>query len=415
MKTELKGKYFVTGKSLPHTMSPDIYIRLGLNYGVKEFPTEEEFKTWVKKRDCDGFNVTIPYKQAVISCLDYISHEAEEIGAVNTVVNRNGKLYGYNTDCYGLSRSLKECGIKLEDKVVAILGSGGASRCAQYVAKREGAKDIKVCSRSGAYKYKELYAENCADVIINTTPIGMFPNIDEQIVELERLNRVKEVYDVVYNPLSTALTLEARALGLKCGNGLNMLIWQGIKAYELYTDTEIEDSVAKKIFNEIYKEKKNLVLIGMPGSGKSTYGKLIASALGKDFYDSDKVFENTFGLSPAEVILTKGEPQFRVMEAEVISSLSAKLGAVIATGGGAVLRKENRRRLKANGTVLFLDRDISALPTDGRPLSKEQGVGALYAVREQIYREMADITIATDSSTVVKKAVKEIIGLLKHY
>lgn len=410
---ELKGKYFVTGRSLPHTMSPDIYIRLGLNYGVKEFATEEEFIAWVQKGDYDGFNVTIPYKQTIIPCIDVISPEAEEIGAVNTVVKKDGKLYGYNTDCYGLARSLIERGIELKDKNVAILGTGGTSKCAYYVCKKAGAKSINVCSRKGGYSYADLYADNTADVIINTTPVGMFPNINDQVVELQKLSNVKAVYDVVYNPLTTSLIEEAKRLGLKCGNGLNMLIWQGIKAYELYTDSIVEDNVAQNILNEIYNEKKNLVLIGMPGSGKSTYGKLIAKELNKEFYDTDKVFEETFGSTPKQVILEKGEPAFRDMESEIVAKLSSKLGVVIATGGGAVLLENNRKLLKANGTVLFIDRDISLLPTDGRPLSKEYGVQKLYEEREPIYRETADITIKTDGTTIIKEAVKDIIELLK--
>lgn len=410
---ELKGKYFVTGRSLPHTMSPDIYIRLGLNYGVKEFATEEEFIAWVQKGDYDGFNVTIPYKQTIIPCIDVISPEAEEIGAVNTVVKKDGKLYGYNTDCYGLARSLIERGIELKDKNVAILGTGGTSKCAYYVCKKAGAKSINVCSRKGGYSYADLYADNTADVIINTTPVGMFPNINDQVVEFQKLSNVKAVYDVVYNPLTTSLIEEAKSLGLKCGNGLNMLIWQGIKAYELYTDSIVEDKVAQNILNEIYNEKKNLVLIGMPGSGKSTYGKLIAKELNKEFYDTDKVFEETFGFTPKQVILEKGEPAFRDMESEIVTTLSSKLGVVIATGGGAVLRGNNRKLLKANGTVLFIDRDISLLPTDGRPLSKEYGVQKLYEEREPIYRETADITIKTDGTTIIKEAVKDIIELLK--
>lgn len=315
---ELKGKYFVTGRSLPHTMSPDIYIRLGLNYGVKEFATEEEFIAWVQEGDYDGFNVTIPYKQTIIPCIDVISPEAEEIGAVNTVVKKDGKLYGYNTDCYGLARSLIERGIELKDKNVAILGTGGTSKCAYYVCKKAGAKSINVCSRKGGYSYADLYADNTADVIINTTPVGMFPNINDQVVELKKLSNVKAVYDVVYNPLTTSLIEEAKSLGLKCGNGLNMLIWQGIKAYELYTDSIVEDKDAQNILNEIYNEKKNLVLIGMPGSGKSTYGKLVAKELNKEFYDTDKVFEETFGSTPKQVILEKGEPAFRDMESEIV-------------------------------------------------------------------------------------------------
>lgn len=410
---ELKGRYFVTGKSLGHTMSPDIYIRLGLNYGVKEFPSEEEFIAWVKEGDYDGFNVTIPYKQTVIPCLDVISEEAKAVGAVNTVIKKDGKLYGYNTDCYGLSRALSECDINLKGKVVAVLGSGGASKCAQYVSKKAGAKAVNVCSRSGAYSYEKLYADNDAEVIINTTPVGMFPNINDSVISLKKLPSVREVYDLIYNPLVTSLVREGRELGLKCGNGLNMLVWQGIKAYELYTDTKVDDEVARNILNEILSEKKNLVLIGMPGSGKSTYGRQIARALNKAFYDTDKVFEETFGVTPKEVILEKGEPTFRDMESDVVASLSAKLGVVIATGGGVVLRETNRKLLRANGTVLFIDRDLSLLPTDGRPLSKEYGVQKLYEEREPIYRETADITIKTDATTVVKEAVKDIIELLK--
>ncbi len=411
--TKLVGKYYVTGKSLKHTMSPDIYLRLGLNYGVKEFPTEEEFTEWVRARDYDGFNVTIPYKQTVIPCLDYVSPEASEIGAVNTVVNKGGKLYGYNTDCYGLLKSLEEDGISLKGKSVAVLGSGGASKCAVYCALKEGASSVKVCSRSGEYSYADLYREDDVEVIVNTTPVGMFPKIDEQIVELKRLSKVQEVYDVVYNPLTTSLILEARSLGLKCGNGLNMLIWQGIKAYEIYTDTIVDEKVAQSLLLEIYNEKKNVVLIGMPGSGKSTYGKLLAHLVNKDFFDADEEFQRTYNLTPENAILTLGEERFREMESGVILTLAEKLGAVIATGGGAVLREENRRHLKANGTVVFIDRELSLLPSDGRPLSKEYGVLKLYETREPIYRELADITIKTDATTVIDEAVKTIVDLIK--
>ncbi len=408
-----KGNYYVTGKSLGHTMSPDIYIRLGLNYGVKEFPTEEAFKEWVLKKEYSGFNVTIPYKQTVIPCLDCISAEAKEIGAVNTVVNKNGMLYGYNTDCYGLSKSLKECGISLKDKTVAVLGSGGASKCAVYVSKIEGAKSVKVCSRKGEYTYKNLYEDNDVEVIINTTPVGMFPNINEQIIDLEKLTEVKEIYDVVYNPLTTSLVLKARSLGLKCGNGLNMLVWQGIKAFELYTETIVQNTVAQSIILDIYNEKKNVVLIGMPSSGKSSVGKMLASELNKDFFDADDEFTKRFNLTPASAILTLGEGKFRDMESEVILSLSSKLGAVIATGGGAVIREENRANLKANGTVVFLDRDINLLSQDNRPLSKEKGVARLYNERESLYRGMADITVKIDDKTSISDVVKIIKKSIK--
>ena len=410
---ELKGNYFVTGRSLPHTMSPDIYVRLGLNYGVKEFPREEDFIAWVKAGNYDGFNVTIPYKQTVIPCLDVISKEVEEIGAVNTVVKKDGKLYGYNTDCYGLSKSMIENGIVVKDKVVAVLGSGGTSKCAVYVCKNGGAKEVKVCSRSGDYTYDNLYEDKSVQVIINTTPVGMFPKINDEIVALERLVNVEAIYDVIYNPLTTSICQKAKSMGLVASNGLSMLVYQGIKAYELYTGTKVSEEVSQSVLNEILAEKKNIVLIGMPGSGKSTYGRHIALALNKEFYDTDVVFKETFGVTPKEVILEKGEPTFRDMESEVVSNLSSKLGVVIATGGGAVLRENNRKLLKANGAVLFIDRDVNILPTNGRPLSKEHGVLKLYEEREPIYREMADFTIKTDATTIVKEAVKDVVELLK--
>ena len=410
---ELKGNYFVTGRSLPHTMSPDIYVRLGLNYGVKEFPKEEDFIAWVKAGNYDGFNVTIPYKQTVIPCLDVISKEAEEIGAVNTVVKKDGKLYGYNTDCYGLSKSMIENGIVVKDKVVAVLGSGGTSKCAVHVCKNGGAKEVKVCSRSGDYTYDNLYEDKSVQVIINTTPVGMFPKINDEIVALERLVNVEAIYDAIYNPLTTSICQKAKSIGLVASNGLSMLVYQGIKAYELYTGTKVSEEVSRSVLNEILAEKKNIVLIGMPGSGKSTYGRHIALALNKEFYDTDVVFKETFGVTPKEVILEKGEPTFRDMESEVVSNLSSKLGVVIATGGGAVLRENNRKLLKANGTVLFIDRDVNILPTNGRPLSKEHGVLKLYEEREPIYREMADFTIKTDATTIVKEAVKDVVELLK--
>lgn len=411
--SKLKGNYYVTGKSLPHTMSPDIYTRLGLNYGVKEFESEEKFVEWVLKKDYDGFNVTIPYKQAVIPCLDWISDEAREIGAVNTVVKRDDKLFGYNTDCYGMERAMKENGIELSGKKVAVLGSGGTSKCAVYIARKAGAREVKVVSRSGEYNYESLYSDD-VEVIINTTPVGMFPSVNESPVDLTKLKSVGAVYDAIYNPLTTFLVSVAKKLALPSSNGLSMLIYQGIRAYELYTDTKCEYIVAQNIYNSILSEKRNIVLVGMPGCGKSTYGKAISKVLKREFIDTDYVFEKAYGATPKEVILLKGEKAFRDMESEVILGVSEKLGKVIATGGGAVLREENRRLLKANGIVIFIDRDISLLSTRGRPLSEEYGVGALYKARYPIYSEMADITINTDASTVISEAIESILELVNN-
>ena len=412
MSVTFEGKYFVTGKSLPHTMSPDIYTRLGLDYGVKEFPTAEDFLLWVSGKDYDGFNVTIPYKETVMPLLDYVSPEAQEIGAVNTVVKRDGKLYGYNTDCYGMARAIKENGIEVSGKVVAVLGSGGTSKCAVYVLKNLGAKEVKVCSRSGAYNYEKLYADSSIKVIVNTTPIGMFPHVDESVVDLDKLSAVDSVYDVIYNPLTTLLVQKAKDKGLKCGNGLSMLVYQGVKAYELYTDTKLTEVETQKLYNDIYASKKNVVLVGMPGAGKTTLGKAIASAMNKEFFDSDEEFVSTFGVTPKEVILERGESVFRDMESEVIKTLSSKLGVVIATGGGAVLREENRRNLKANSTVIFIDRDLDLLTTEGRPLSEKEGVQTLYKKRLPIYQEIAHFTISSGKDATIEETIKSILDIL---
>lgn len=412
MSTLGKGKYFVTGKSLPHTLSPDIYQRLGLNYGVKEFPTKEDFIAWVQAKDYDGFNVTIPYKETVIPALDYISPEAQEIGAVNTVVNKYGKLFGYNTDCYGMARAMEENGIDVCGKVVAVLGSGGTSKCAVYVAKGLGAKTVKVCSRSGDYNYEKLYEDKSVEVIINTTPVGMFPRVDATVIDLDKLENVTAVYDVIYNPLTTLLVQKAKDKGLKCGNGLSMLIYQGVKAYELYTDTKLAENVTQRLYNDIYKEKKNVVLVGMPGSGKTTVGTLIAKALCREFFDSDVEFERVFGSTPKEVILEKGETAFRDGESEIIANLCSKLGVVVATGGGAILKEENRLRLKANSTVIFIDRDLDLLSTEGRPLSQSEGVKTLYEKRLPIYKEVADVTVESGKDTTPEETVQSILDIL---
>lgn len=411
--TSLKGKYFVTGKSLPHTLSPDIYTRLGLNYGVMEFPTEDAFIDWVKSYDYDGFNVTIPYKETILKALDYISPEGQEIGAVNTVIRKGDKLYGYNTDCYGISRAIRECGIEVNGKKVVVLGSGGTSKCAVYVMKKEGAKEVKVCSRRGAYTYSDLYNDKDIDVIINTTPVGMFPNVEDEAIDLVKLGNVEALYDVIYNPLTTSIVQKAKQLGIKSGNGLGMLVYQGVKAYELYTDTILEEKVAQMLYNDILADKQNIVIIGMPGAGKTTYGKRIAKQMNKEFYDTDEVFEVTYGIAPREVILESGEQTFREMETKVVASLSSKLGVVIATGGGAVLSEKNRNLLKANGKVLFIDRDINLLSSKGRPISQEKGVKKLYEEREGVYRDFADITIKTDATTIISQAVTDIIEIIK--
>lgn len=398
IQADLKGNYYVVGKSLPHTLSPDIYIRLGLDYGVKEFVDEESLVAFIRSRDFSGINVTIPYKQTVIPELDFISEEAREIGAVNTIVNRDGKLYGYNTDVDGMRYALSSLGISLAGKCVAILGSGGTSKTATYIARTAGAREIKIVSRSGAYNYESLYADANAEIIINTTPVGMFPNIESAPVDLDRLPSVKGVFDAVYNPLTTKLVQSARERGIPAGNGLGMLVRQGVKSYEYYTGEVPEEYVTRYIYDSIYRAKRNIVLIGMPGAGKSSVGRRIAEMTGRVFLDTDEAVKERFGRTPAEIITEEGEAEFRKKETECVISCAEKLGAVIATGGGSVLSERNRRLLKANGAVIFLDRNIEELSTRNRPISGARGVKAIYEEREPIYRSYADVTVKSAES-----------------
>lgn len=412
VQADLKGNYYVVGKSLPHTLSPEIYTKLGLDYGVKEFGDEQSLVEFIRSREFSGLNVTIPYKQTVIPELDFVSEEAGSIGAVNTIVNRGGKLYGYNTDVDGMRYALDALGISLKGKKVAILGSGGTSKTATYVAKTAGANEIKIVSRSGDYNYDSLYSDADAEIIINTTPVGMFPNIESAPVDLERLPSVKGVFDAVYNPLTTKLVRTARERGIAAGNGLGMLVRQGIKSYEYYTGEMPEEYVTHYIYDSIYRAKRNVVLIGMPGAGKSSVARRIANMTGRVYLDTDEVVKERFGRTPAEIITEEGEAEFRKKETECVISCAEKLGAVIATGGGSVLSERNRNLLKANGAVIFLDRNIDELSTRNRPISGARGVKAIYEEREPIYRSYADVTVkSAESAQATANKIVDLLGL----
>ncbi len=408
----LEGNYYVIGKSLPHTLSPDIYIRLGLDYGVRTFATDAELGKFIAAKEYSGLNVTIPYKQTVMPMIDHISEEASAIGAVNTIVNRDGVLYGYNTDVDGMRYAIDALGISLKAKRVAILGSGGTSKTAQYVARTAGAEEVKVVSRSGEYNYEALYGDNSAEVIINTTPVGMFPDIDGSPINISRLTHVEGVFDAVYNPLTTALVRRAREAGIAAGNGLGMLVKQGVKSYEYYTGKAVPDYVTRAVYDSIYRAKRNIVLIGMPGAGKSSVAKRLAKLTGKDYIDTDEEITKQFNRTPSEIISEEGEAEFRKKETICIESCASRLGAVIATGGGSVLSERNRRLLKANGAVIFIDRDISELSTRNRPISGARGVEALYKEREPIYRECADVTVeSAESAQATTYKILEVLGL----
>ncbi len=405
--------YGCIGEKLGHSFSKEIHAKIAdYKYELCEIE-KQNLDVFMQTRDFKAINVTIPYKQAVIPHLYYISDTAKKIGAVNTIVNKDGKLYGYNTDFYGMSKLISKAGINFGGKCVLICGSGGTSKTAYAVAESLGAKKIIKASRSekdGFVTYHQL--KNLKDeieIIINTTPAGMFPNSDTTCVDVSDFKNLCGVIDAVYNPLTTRLVREARNLGIKAECGLYMLVAQAVRASEIFLDTEYPDEIYDNIYNEILSSKRSVVLVGMPGCGKSTIGKLIAEETGKEFFDSDEEIIKQTGTAPSDIIKNHGEAYFRDIESSIIKELSDKNGVIIATGGGAVLRSENVTNLKKNGILVFLDRDISTIvPTLDRPLSCDADkLKKLYDSRYPIYTSVADVIIkSTDSPETTAEAVR---------
>lgn len=391
-------KYGCIGKKLTHSFSKEIHSKLAdYEYELIEL-TEEEIDPFFEDKNFAAINVTIPYKQTVIPYLHSVSDIAKRIGAVNTIVNKNGKLYGYNTDYYGMKSLIERTEIDLKDKKVLILGTGGTSKTARVVATDMGAAEILVVSRKNSDEYityeDAVKTHADANVIINTTPSGMFPDCDSKPIDISSFLQLEGVIDAVYNPLCTNLVSDAKARGIKAECGLYMLVMQAVVAVEKFLETEISKDVADKVFSSIFTSKENIVLTGMPGSGKSTVGKLIKID-GFDFIDTDAEIEKRCNCTIKELIATKGEKYFRDLESEVIRDVSSTSSRIISTGGGAVLRDENIHRLKQNGKIFFIDADISRLrATDDRPLSDtEDKLAKLYAERIGIYKETADVIV----------------------
>ena len=376
----------------------------------------------MRRRDFCGINVTIPYKQAVIPYLYYVDESAKAIGAVNTVVNRDGRLYGYNTDVYGMTALINRIGIEMQGKKVAVLGTGGTSKTARAVSSALGAREIIRVSRQagdGLISYDELYRSHTdVEVIINTTPCGMYPYADggaDRVatpVDVSRFPALCGVVDAVYNPLRTNLILDARDRGIPSEGGLYMLVAQAVRASEIFLDTVYPDDVCESVYGRILKSKENVVLCGMPSSGKSTVGRLLSERLSRRFVDTDEVIVDVEKCQITDIFRERGEKAFRDIESEAVRAVSEKSGDVIATGGGAILRDENVRRLKRNGCLVFLDRSLSELiPTSDRPLASDrEAIEKRYNERYPRYNSVADIRISvdTDACGVADKIIKEL-------
>ena len=384
-------EFGLIGERLGHSYSPQIHRFFG-DYDYQLYPmTREELGETLKKRDFRGLNITIPYKRDVLPYCDGVSDAVRAVGSANTLYFRDGRLLAENTDLPGMLSMLRRAGISLTGKKAVVLGSGGTSLTAQAVCRAEKARECVVVSRRGPVTYEALYRDHAdAEVIINATPVGMYPDNLISPVDLARFPRLSGVADVIYNPAKTALLLDAEERGVPCIGGLWMLAAQAWHAARLFLDRDIPEEALEKAYSSVRRECLNLVLVGMPGSGKSTQARLAAQALGRPFVDLDAEIVKRFGPIPA-IFENQGEAAFRDMESEVLREFGKQSGLVIATGGGAVLRKENVRALRQNGVISWLQRPVERLSTEGRPLSSSaDALRRMEAERTPLYRACAD-------------------------
>ena len=400
------------GKALGHSYSPQIHAQLG-DYSYELFEKQpEELENFLRHGEFDALNVTIPYKKAVLPYCAALSDAVKAIGSANTLVRQpDGTLFADNTDAFGFSCIADECGVDIAGKKALVFGSGGASVTAQYVLKTRGAREVLVISRSGEHNYENLDKNADAEILVNTTPLGMYPNNGASPVDLTRFPRCEAVLDVVYNPARTALLLQAEALGIPHAGGLLMLVAQAKRASELFTGSAIADTRIGEIYRTLAVQMQNIVLVGMPGCGKSSIGTLLAEKLDRPFLDADAEIEKAAGMPIPEFFRLHGEDAFRDLESRVLSSLGKRSGAVIATGGGAVLREENYAALHQNGTIVWLTRDLARLPIDGRPVSQATSLDALFAARKTRYERFADHII--DNNGAPDATVRAILEALR--
>ena len=400
------------GRKLGHSYSPQIHGLLG-SYNYKLFEKEpEEVGDFLKNGDFTGLNVTIPYKKDVIPYLSQLSPVAKRLGAVNTIVRRqDGSLIGHNTDYFGFRYLVERSGLTVRGKKVLVLGSGGASNTAVAVLQELGAQ-VVIISRSGENNYQNLHLHHDASVIVNTTPVGMYPNTGISPIDLNLFPQLEGVLDAIYNPARTQILLDAEKRGLVAMNGLWMLVAQAKESAEWFTGSAIDQDKIPEIHACLRRQMENIILIGMPGCGKSTIGRLLAQRTGKKFVDADDALEARLGRKITDIIPQDGEAAFRQMESDTLAELGKQSGLVIATGGGCVTQQRNYPLLHQNGTILWLTRQLHKLPTEGRPLSQPGKLQEMFAQRQSLYRQFADAEISNDGPveetlTAIRSALGE--------
>ena len=400
------------GEKLGHSHSPRIHKMLG-SYDYCLFEKKpEEVESFLRNGEFSGLNVTIPYKKTVFAYMDEVSETAARVGSINTVVkDASGRLFGDNTDVYGFQKMLERAGVPVKGRKVLVLGSGGASVAVCHVLNEQGA-EVTVISRSGENNYTNLDRHRDAALVVNTTPVGMYPNTGVSPLDLDVFPKLEGVLDIIYNPLRTELLLAAKKRGIAYENGLYMLVAQAKRSAERFTGAPIDDGEIDRIYETLTKELTNIVLIGMPGCGKSTVAKRLGELTGKPVYDADAYYRTKFGRTPEEEILANGEAVFRANETAVLKELAGLSGIILSTGGGAVTREENYNILHQNGMVIRLYRDPKNLAKDHRPLSKGRPIEELAAEREPMYRHFSDATVTVTEGGGGAAEAEAILGIL---
>ena len=385
------------GEHLGHSYSPQIHALLG-RYEYKLYEkSPDEVEDFIKNGEWDGINVTIPYKKVAASFCDELSDIARKLGSANTLVRKNGKIYGYNTDYYGFMSMVERSEISVKGKKAIVLGSGGASVTVCAVLETLGA-GVTVISRSGEDNYTNLTKHADAEIIVNTTPVGMYPKNGESAIDLRDFPNCKGVFDLIYNPLRTKLILQAEELGIPHKSGLHMLVAQAKKSSELFRDTTLDDELIEYIEARLSRELRNIILIGMPGSGKSVVAQAISRKIGREIIEVDAEIERVAGKTIPEIFASGGESEFRAIETKVLAEAGKQSGKIISTGGGCVTVPENYPLLHQNGVIIRIKRDVAVLPTDGRPISQSSDMTELARKREPMYRRFADFEVDNDGS-----------------
>ena len=406
-----KAKFGLIGRNINYSFSKEIHAAFAdYDYNIINLEPEE-VNGFFAKKEYSGYNVTIPYKRDAAALCDELSPQAKAIGSVNTVVLRkDGTLFGDNTDYYGFLNMAEKAGVDFKDKKVLVFGNGATSATICAAVKDKGG-NITVISRNGKTTYADLPHHKDAQILINATPIGTYPETENQITSIDQFEQAEAVLDVVYTPLKSRFVQQGLERGLKASGGLPMLVGQAKKAAELFSGKEISKEDEERVYHKILRQKQNLILIGMPGAGKTSLGKAAAEKLGRPFIDIDSEIEKREHISIPEIFKKFGESYFRARETEVIAEITRTSSAVIATGGGAVMNRRNRLNIRQNGFCVFIKRDQNLLSLEGRPVSKAKGTKALEKERMPVYKELADAEITNNGT--IEQALSDILEAFK--